>query len=104
MSGYDLARDADVLLHDAQYHDHEYGAHVGWGHSSITDTMEFASKAGVERVVLFHHDPYHDDDDLETLLDEARAMWSGPDETVQLASERMTFTFDETGVAVGDTS
>ena len=80
MSGYDLARDADVLLHDAQYHDHEYGAHVGWGHSSITDTMEFATKAGVERVVLFHHDPYHDDDDLEELLVEARAKWPGADE------------------------
>jgi phosphoribosyl 1,2-cyclic phosphodiesterase len=102
MSGYDLARDADVLLHDAQYHDHEYGAHVGWGHSSITDTMEFAAKAGVEQVVLFHHDPYHDDDDLETLLAEARAIWSGPGEHVQLASERMTITFDETGVEVAD--
>ncbi len=102
MSGYDLARDADVLLHDAQYHDHEYGAHVGWGHSSITDTMEFATKAGVRRVVLFHHDPYHDDDDLETLLAEARALWSGPADDVQLASERMTITFDESGVAVGD--
>jgi phosphoribosyl 1,2-cyclic phosphodiesterase len=102
MSGYDLARDADVLLHDAQYHDHEYGAHIGWGHSSITDTMEFATKAGVERVVLFHHDPYHDDDDLEMLLAEARAKWPGPDEHVQLASERMTITFDESGVEVLD--
>jgi phosphoribosyl 1,2-cyclic phosphodiesterase len=102
MSGYDLARDADVLLHDAQYHDHEYGAHVGWGHSSITDTMEFATKARVERVVLFHHDPYHDDDDLEDLLVEARALWSGPDEHVQLASERMTITFDESGVEILD--
>jgi phosphoribosyl 1,2-cyclic phosphodiesterase len=102
MSGYDLARDADVLLHDAQYHDHEYGAHVGWGHSSITDTMEFATKAGVRRVVLFHHDPYHDDDDLETLLAEARALWPGAADEVQLASERMTITFDESGVVIGD--
>jgi ribonuclease BN (tRNA processing enzyme) len=102
MSGYDLARGADVLLHDAQYHDHEYLAHAGWGHSSITDTMEFASKADVERVVLFHHDPYHDDDDLEELLTEARAKWSGPDEHVQLASERMTIVFDESGVEILD--
>ena len=100
MSGYDLARDADVLLHDAQYHDHEYGAHVGWGHSSITDTMEFATKAGVDRVVLFHHDPYHDDDDLEDLLVEAREKWDGPDDHVQLASERMTITLDEADVRV----
>ena len=66
MSGHDIARDADVLLHDAQYRDHEYGAHVGWGHSSIGDAMEFANKAGVDKLVLFHHDPYHTDDELES--------------------------------------
>lgn len=102
MSGYDIARDADVLLHDAQYRDHEYGAHVGWGHSSITATMGFAAQARVERVVLFHHDPYHNDDDLEALLTEARALWDGPDEHVQLASERMSITLDDTGVQVSD--
>src|SRR5262249_24875302 len=80
LSGYDLARDADVLLHDAQYRDHEYGAHVAWGHSCMSDTMSFASKSGVGRVVLFHHDPYHCDDDLEELLKEARSHWMG-DET-----------------------
>ena len=101
-SGYDIARDADVLMHDAQYRDHEYGAHVGWGHSSVTDTMDFATKARVERVVLFHHDPYHDDNDLEELLTEARARWVGPDDHVLLASERMTITMDDDGVRVFD--
>jgi phosphoribosyl 1,2-cyclic phosphodiesterase len=102
MSGYDLAHGADVLLHDAQYRDHEYGAHVGWGHSSITDTMEFASKALVERVLLFHHDPYHNDADLDELLDEARTRWSGPPEHVQLACEGMTIVMDEHGVLISD--
>jgi phosphoribosyl 1,2-cyclic phosphodiesterase len=102
MSGYDLARDADLLLHDAQYHDHEYGAHVGWGHSSITDTIEFANKSGVGRVMLFHHDPYHDDDDLEELLVEARSKWRGADEQVQLASEHMTITLEDGAVLVSE--
>jgi ribonuclease BN (tRNA processing enzyme) len=102
MSGYDIARDADVLLHDAQYRDHEYGAHVGWGHSSICDTMEFAAKADVQRVVLFHHDPYHDDEELEELLDEARACWPGSGERVQLASERMTITLERGTVEVAE--
>jgi phosphoribosyl 1,2-cyclic phosphodiesterase len=103
MSGYDIARDADVLLHDAQYRDHEYGAHVGWGHSSITDTMEFASKAGVDNVVLFHHDPYHPDDELEELLDAARERWTGAPDGVRLASERMTITLDSDVVRVSET-
>ena len=100
MSGNDIARGADVLLHDAQYRDHEYGAHVGWGHSSIGDTMEFATKAVVDRVVLFHHDPYHTDDDLDELLKEARAKWDGVNERVQLAYEGLTITLDAAGVHV----
>jgi phosphoribosyl 1,2-cyclic phosphodiesterase len=100
MSGHDLARDADVLLHDAQYRDHEYGDHVGWGHSAIDHTMEFAAKSRVGRVVLFHHDPYHTDDDLEALLKEARAKWAGPGEHVRLAYEGMTIDLDANGVRV----
>jgi phosphoribosyl 1,2-cyclic phosphodiesterase len=100
MSGHDIARGADVLLHDAQYRDHEYGAHVGWGHSSIGDTIEFASKSGVDQVVLFHHDPYHTDDDLEELLKEARAKWNGREQRVQLAYEGMTIDCNGNGTRV----
>ncbi len=104
MSGFDIARDADVLLHDAQYHDHEYDAHVGWGHSGIADTMAFATKAAADHVVLFHHDPYHDDHDLELLLEEARAEWDGDHERVRLASERMTITLERGEVRIVETA
>jgi ribonuclease BN (tRNA processing enzyme) len=100
MSGNEIAHGADVLLHDAQYRDHEYGAHVGWGHSSIAQTVEFAMKAGVERLVLFHHDPYHTDDDLEELLKDARSRWLGPEAAVQLAYEGMTIDLDRNAVEV----
>ena len=100
MSGYAVAHDADVLLHDAQYRDHEYGAHVGWGHSSIAQTIDFATKARAARVVLFHHDPYHSDDDLEELLKDARSKWCGPEDSVQLAYEGMTIDLDAGGVRV----
>jgi len=89
MSGHDLANGATVLFHDAQYRDHEYGAHVGWGHSSISDAMEFANKADVGELVLFHHDPYHTDDELDALLAEARRGWPGMEDRVRLASEGM---------------
>jgi ribonuclease BN (tRNA processing enzyme) len=100
MSGHDIARGADVLLHDGQYRDDEYGAHVGWGHSSIGDAMEFSDKADVERLVLFHHDPYHTDDELELLLTEARSNWPGLEEHVILAREGMTIQLDEAGVTI----
>jgi len=100
MSGHDIARRADVLLHDAQYREHEYGSHVGWGHSSIADTMVFANKAEVENVVLFHHDPYHTDLELEDLLTEARAQWPGMEDRICLAAEGMTVVLDRDGVAM----
>ena len=52
--------------------------------------MEFANKADVEQLVLFHHDPYHTDDELEELLGEARAHWPGMEDRVCLAYEGMT--------------
>lgn len=100
MSGHDIARGADVLLHDGQYRDQEYGAHVGWGHSSIGDALEFANKADVDKLVLFHHDPYHTDEELEALLGEAQAKWPGIEDRVCLASEGMTIDFSEDAVTV----
>jgi phosphoribosyl 1,2-cyclic phosphodiesterase len=92
MSGHDIAHGADVLLHDAQYGDDEYPNHVGWGHSSLADALEFADKSGVGRLVLFHHDPYHTDDELEALLDLVRAQRPAMQERVCLAYEGMTIT------------
>ena len=90
ISGFDLARRADVLFHDAQYGDDEYPRHVGWGHSCIEHVMGFATKAEVGTVVLFHHDPYHSDEELEALLEQARALWPSEVERVCLAREGMT--------------
>jgi len=90
MSGHDIARGADVLLHDAQYGDDEYPNHVGWGHSSLADALEFADKADVGRLVLFHHDPYHTDEELEGLLALVHAQRPSMHERVCLAYEGMT--------------
>jgi ribonuclease BN (tRNA processing enzyme) len=98
MSGHDIARGADVLLHDAQYFDEEYVNHIGWGHSSIGDALEFARKSDVGQVVLFHHDPYHTDDELEALLSGAHEVWPGSKDRVSLASEGMTIMVDQEGI------
>jgi phosphoribosyl 1,2-cyclic phosphodiesterase len=74
MSGYALAWGADVLLHDSQFTEEEYVERVGWGHSSIADTVTFADAAGAKRLVLFHHDPQHTDADLESHLGRALAL------------------------------
>lgn len=66
-SGYGLAADADVLIHDAQYTDEEYEQKAGWGHSSLTHLAAFATLARARRLVTFHHDPAHDDQTLDQL-------------------------------------
>jgi phosphoribosyl 1,2-cyclic phosphodiesterase len=70
-SGLELAAQADLLIHDAQYTAAEYSEHVGWGHSAIPDAIAFAAKAGVKRLVPFHHHPDHADRLLDRLFDEA---------------------------------
>lgn len=67
-SGHRLAHGADLLIHDAQYTDAEYPSRVGWGHSSLEQTWAFSVQAAVRRLVTFHHDPSHADDQLDEMV------------------------------------
>jgi phosphoribosyl 1,2-cyclic phosphodiesterase len=67
-SGFGLAREVDLLIHDAQYTSEEYAVRVGYGHSSVEHAFQFAAMAGVKQVVPFHHDPNHSDDQIDELL------------------------------------
>ncbi|HJQ83989.1 MAG TPA: MBL fold metallo-hydrolase [Candidatus Binatia bacterium] len=90
-SGWSVAHDADLLIHDAQYSRDEYAAHVGWGHSTIDDALAFAALARVKRLVTFHHDPDHDDDEIECLT-LAAARGAAPAFPVSAGAEGETFT------------
>ena len=76
VSGHALADGADVLFHDSQYFADEYERRVGWGHSAVDDTVAFAEICGARRLVLFHHDPAHDDERLDAKFDYAVALCS----------------------------
>ena len=89
ISGHTLAEDADVLLHDAQYSEQEYPGKLGWGHSSVAHTVDFARIAGVGQLVLFHHDPSHSDAQLESLLERAERLWGKDGRMPLLAHEGM---------------
>jgi len=69
-----LAREADLLIQDAQYTPEEYSPHrVGWGHSTYLDALHIAQQAHVKRLVLFHHDPSHSDTDIDHIVAQCRA-------------------------------
>ncbi len=63
----DLCRDADVLIHDAQYTPAEFREKNTWGHCTVEYAVWLAAEAGVKQLVLFHHDPAHNDDALDIL-------------------------------------
>jgi len=90
-----LAQDADVLIYDAQYTPEEYPTKVGWGHSTFEAASELAKRAGVKRLVLFHHDPRRDDAAVAEL--ESRARRSFTD--VVAAREGMVLDVTSGGVA-----
>lgn len=69
LSGSELAFNADLLLHDAQYTADEYQIRQGWGHSSMEDTIEFAGLTNVKHLLLTHHDPIHTDEELHGIYD-----------------------------------
>ena len=82
ISGSALARGADLLIHDAQYTEADYDAHVGWGHSSIGHAISFASVAGATKLVAFHHDPARDDKEIDRIMQEAASACEPPCELI----------------------
>jgi phosphoribosyl 1,2-cyclic phosphodiesterase len=66
-SGYNLAEQTDVLIHDAQYDADQYVSKIGWGHSSYPQVMQFAKLCKAKKLYFFHHDPMHTDQQLEQL-------------------------------------
>jgi phosphoribosyl 1,2-cyclic phosphodiesterase len=65
---------SDLLILDAQYTDAEYELHVGWGHGSISSAVSLALDAKVRRLLLFHHDPSHDDTKVDAMIEDARRL------------------------------
>jgi ribonuclease BN (tRNA processing enzyme) len=52
--------------------DAEYATHEGWGHSTFSQTLELAERAGVKQVFFFHHAPERSDAELNQILDRFR--------------------------------
>jgi len=68
----ELARNADLLIHDGQYTDEEYVKYRGWGHSTWRTAVEVAKRANVKKLIITHHDPDHDDDMLDSMESECQ--------------------------------
>ena len=94
-------RGADVVIHDAQYVDREYPTKRGWGHSTVEYVADVAAQAGVGQLVLFHHDPNRNDQEVAflTRLASRRAAARGTTIEVIAAAEGLELSLDEHAMA-----
>jgi phosphoribosyl 1,2-cyclic phosphodiesterase len=65
---------ADLLIAEAQYTKEEYEKKIGWGHSPLEKIVEWASKGKVVQLALFHHDPVHEDADVDAMVAHAHSL------------------------------
>ena len=83
-----FSKNADVLIHDAQYSVEQYKSFCGYGHSSFAMACDTAKQAKVKKLLLYHHDPNNTDEDLEKMEAEAKKLFKKS----ELASEKWEFT------------
>jgi ribonuclease BN (tRNA processing enzyme) len=92
----DLCEGADLLIHDAQYTEDEFVELFDWGHSTPAFAVHVATRAGVRRLDLFHHDPGHSDRQIDTMLRAARQI-AGSVGQVEVGAAKEGVTFELRG-------
>lgn len=93
----ELCQGADLLIHDAQFHRDSFEAKATWGHCTADYAVEVARQAEVSELVLFHHDPSHDDDFLDALTAEMQALTANDRFTVTSAREGLVLSLSGAG-------
>ena len=78
----------DLAILDTQYTDEEYAQHIGWGHSSLSSVVSLALDAEVRQLLLFHHDPNHDDEMIDKMVEHARALVKKSGKTLEVEGAR----------------
>src|SRR5215467_5982585 len=79
-------RGSQILILDSQYTDKEYQTHIGWGHGSISSAVSLALEAEVQTLLLFHHDPSHDDKTVDAMVEFARELATKSGKPLQVAA------------------
>jgi phosphoribosyl 1,2-cyclic phosphodiesterase len=83
----EFVRGVDLLILDTQYTADEYRLRVGWGHGCLPDSVQLAIESGARRLILFHHDPSHDDRRIDRMIEVACATAAGVQLIIDAASE-----------------
>lgn len=65
---------SDILIHDTQYFPEEYQEKRTWGHSPLDYTVDIAGRGKIKKLILFHHDPDHDDETINMMVRQSRKL------------------------------
>jgi ribonuclease BN (tRNA processing enzyme) len=84
----EFLRGTDVLVLDSQYDAREYQSHIGWGHGCVDSAVSLATKAGIKKLFLFHHDPDHDETKLDAMLAHAHELVKAANSPLLVESAR----------------
>ncbi len=89
----DFCRDADLLIHDAQYLQEEMFETTGFGHSSYEQVFQLGLEANAKHLIFFHHEPDRTDEELEQIIDQYRQKRDRLQSTMKLdvAAEGATY-------------
>jgi ribonuclease BN (tRNA processing enzyme) len=83
----ELADGVDVLIHDAQYTVDEFRPRAHFGHSAVDYTVKLGLKSGAKKLLLFHHDPSHTDEQVDQILAHCRRLAAGSTMEIEAAAE-----------------
>ncbi len=78
LDALELARDADLLIHDAMHADHDYDLRRGWGHSPARAGVIVAERAGAKKLALFHHSPDATDEMIDEVVERTSSRTAVP--------------------------
>ena len=70
-----LIEGADLVIYDSTYTEEEFPGKIGWGHSTWNEGVKLCLEAGAKSMAIFHHDPEHEDNFMDKLGEEAKAVW-----------------------------
>ena len=84
----EFLKGTDVLILDTQYTDEKYQEHIGWGHGALSRVVSLALEARAKKLFLFHHDPSHDDRQIDEMLERARLLVLESGRTMEVDAAR----------------
>ncbi len=73
----EIARRADLLIHDAQLTPEDRHLYPDWAHSSWDEAIKIAQQVGARQLALFHHSPDASDETLSRVERLAQSAFSG---------------------------